>query len=152
MYMNWDSNQAHITTFSNFQSANLRIFQKLRVYKMPRDNSFNYIPHYHNTIYKVLQALQGTSAERIWAENMYYNTNWCTPKACPFTNSLSSNNSILEIQLRPTIRPIIQKQAGRPGDRGSITGRGEIISPVASVSRPVLGPTLQWVPGTFPRG
>jgi hypothetical protein len=34
-------------------------------------------------------------------------------------------------------------------DRGSITGRGERIFPVASVSRPVLGPThppVQWVP------
>jgi hypothetical protein len=35
-------------------------------------------------------------------------------------------------------------------DRGSITGIGERIFPLASVSRPALGPTqppLQWVPG-----
>jgi hypothetical protein len=39
-------------------------------------------------------------------------------------------------------------QAGRPGDRGSIPGRGERIFPIASVSRPVLGPTqppVQWI-------
>jgi hypothetical protein len=39
---------------------------------------------------------------------------------------------------------------GRPGDRGSILGRGERIFLLASVSRPALGPTkppIQWVPG-----
>jgi hypothetical protein len=43
--------------------------------------------------------------------------------------------------------------AERPGDRGSIPGRGERIFPLASVSRPALGPTqtpVQWVP--FPGG
>jgi hypothetical protein len=41
-------------------------------------------------------------------------------------------------------------RAGRPGDRGSIPGRGEIIFPLAFVFRPALGPTqplVQWVPG-----
>jgi hypothetical protein len=45
--------------------------------------------------------------------------------------------------------------AGRPGDRGSIPDRGERIFPLASVSRPALGPTqppAQWVLGTFSRG
>jgi hypothetical protein len=40
------------------------------------------------------------------------------------------------------------RRAGRPGDRGSIPGGGEIIFPLASVSRPVLGrtqPPVQWV-------
>jgi hypothetical protein len=32
-------------------------------------------------------------------------------------------------------------RAGRPGDRGSIPGRGERIFPLASVSRPAQGPT-----------
>jgi hypothetical protein len=45
--------------------------------------------------------------------------------------------------------------AGRPGDRGSIPGRGKRIFPVASVSRPALGPTqplVQRVPRSpFPR-
>jgi hypothetical protein len=38
--------------------------------------------------------------------------------------------------------------AGGPGDRGSISGGGERIFLVASVSRPSLGPTqspLQWI-------
>jgi hypothetical protein len=37
---------------------------------------------------------------------------------------------------------------GRPGDRGSIPGRGERIFPLTSVSRPALKPTqppVQWV-------
>jgi hypothetical protein len=44
--------------------------------------------------------------------------------------------------------------AGRPGDRGSISGRGERFFPLASVSRPTLGPTqppVQWVRGIFPQ-
>jgi hypothetical protein len=39
--------------------------------------------------------------------------------------------------------------AGRPGERGSIPSRGERIFPIASLSRPALGPTqppVQWVP------
>jgi hypothetical protein len=43
-------------------------------------------------------------------------------------------------------------QAGRPGNRGSIPGRGEWIFPLASVTRPALGPTqplVQWVPGVL---
>jgi hypothetical protein len=46
-------------------------------------------------------------------------------------------------------------RTGRPGDRGSIPGRGERIFPVASVSRPALGPTqppVQWVPGVLSPG
>jgi hypothetical protein len=44
---------------------------------------------------------------------------------------------------------------GRPSDRGSIPGRGERTFPVASVSRPALGPTqlpVQWVPGALTPG
>jgi hypothetical protein len=40
-------------------------------------------------------------------------------------------------------------RAGRPDDRGLNPGRGERIFPLASVSRPALGPTqppVQWVP------
>jgi hypothetical protein len=43
-------------------------------------------------------------------------------------------------------------RAGRPGDRGSIPGRGQRIFPLASVSRPSLRPTpppVQWVPGVL---
>jgi hypothetical protein len=43
-------------------------------------------------------------------------------------------------------------RAGRSGYRGSIPGRGERIFPLASVSRPALGPTqlpFQWVPGVL---
>jgi hypothetical protein len=39
---------------------------------------------------------------------------------------------------------------GRPGNPGSIPGRGENIFPVAFVSKPGLGPVqpnVQWVPG-----
>jgi hypothetical protein len=46
-------------------------------------------------------------------------------------------------------------RAGRPGDRVSISGRGERIFPLASVSRPALGPTqppVQWVPGVLSLG
>jgi hypothetical protein len=46
-------------------------------------------------------------------------------------------------------------RAGRPGDRGSIPGRGEMIFPLASVSRPALGPTqrpVHWVPGVLSLG
>jgi hypothetical protein len=46
-------------------------------------------------------------------------------------------------------------RAGRPGDRGSIPGRGKRIFPLASVSRPALGstqPPVQWVPGVLSQG
>jgi hypothetical protein len=46
-------------------------------------------------------------------------------------------------------------RAGRPCDRGSIPGRGEMIFPLASVSRLALGPTqrpVQWVPGVLSLG
>jgi hypothetical protein len=46
-------------------------------------------------------------------------------------------------------------QSGRLGDRGSIPGRGEMIFPLASVSRPALGPTqppAQWVPWVLSSG
>jgi hypothetical protein len=46
-------------------------------------------------------------------------------------------------------------RAGLPGDRGSILGRGERIFPLASVSRPALGPTqppVQWVLGVLSPG
>jgi hypothetical protein len=58
-------------------------------------------------------------------------------------------------------RPIIVNnnrqlyKTGRPSDRGSIPGRDERIFPVASVSRPALGPTqppVQLVPGVFSPG
>jgi hypothetical protein len=42
-----------------------------------------------------------------------------------------------------------------PGDRGSIPGRGERIFPLASLSRPALGPTqspVQWIPGVLSPG
>jgi hypothetical protein len=46
-------------------------------------------------------------------------------------------------------------RTGRPGDIGSIPGKDERIFPLASVSRPALGPTqppVQWVPAAlFPR-
>jgi hypothetical protein len=41
---------------------------------------------------------------------------------------------------------------GRPGDRGSIPGRGERIFPLTSVSRPspwLIQPPVQWVPGVL---
>jgi hypothetical protein len=44
-------------------------------------------------------------------------------------------------------------RAERPGDRGSIPGRGERIFPLASATRPALGPTqppAQRVPGILP--
>jgi hypothetical protein len=46
-------------------------------------------------------------------------------------------------------------QTGRPGDLGSIPGRGERIFPLSSVSRPALGltqPPIQWVPGVLSPG
>jgi hypothetical protein len=46
-------------------------------------------------------------------------------------------------------------RAGQPGDRGSIPGKGERISPLASVSRPALGttqPPVLWVPGVLSPG
>jgi hypothetical protein len=46
-------------------------------------------------------------------------------------------------------------RAKRPGDRGSIPGRGESIFTLTSVSRPALGPTqplVQWVPGVLSPG
>jgi hypothetical protein len=46
-------------------------------------------------------------------------------------------------------------RTGRLGDRGSIPGRGERSFLLASVSRPVLGPTqppVQWVPGVLSPG
>jgi hypothetical protein len=46
-------------------------------------------------------------------------------------------------------------RTGRPGDQGSIPGRGKIIFPRTSVSRPALGPTqppVQWVPGVLSPG
>jgi hypothetical protein len=36
---------------------------------------------------------------------------------------------------------VVWLRTGRPGDRGSISGRGERIFHLASVSRPALGPT-----------
>jgi hypothetical protein len=45
--------------------------------------------------------------------------------------------------------------SGRPGDRGSIPGRGEKTFPVSSVSRPAMRPTqppVQWVPGILSPG
>jgi hypothetical protein len=44
---------------------------------------------------------------------------------------------------------------GRPSDRGSITGRGERIFPLTSVTRPALEPTqppAQWVPVVLSAG
>jgi hypothetical protein len=45
--------------------------------------------------------------------------------------------------------------SGRPGDGGSIPGRGGRIFPLACVSRPTLGPTqppVKWVPGVLSPG
>jgi hypothetical protein len=42
----------------------------------------------------------------------------------------------------------VSEWTGRPGDRGSIPGRGKRIFPLSSMSRPDLGPTqppVQWV-------
>jgi hypothetical protein len=49
----------------------------------------------------------------------------------------------------------VRLRAGRPGDWGSIPGRGERIFPLTSVSRPALGPTqtpIQWVPAVLSAG
>jgi hypothetical protein len=46
----------------------------------------------------------------------------------------------------------VSLRAGRPGDRGSIPGRGEWIFPLATASRQALGPTqppTQWVPAVL---
>jgi hypothetical protein len=46
-------------------------------------------------------------------------------------------------------------RAGRPGDRGSIPGRGKRFFLLSSVSGPALGPTqppVQWVPGVLSPG
>jgi hypothetical protein len=46
-------------------------------------------------------------------------------------------------------------RTGRPGDRDSIPGRGKMVFPLASLSRPALGPTqprVQWVPGVLSPG
>jgi hypothetical protein len=59
------------------------------------------------------------------------------------------------IYVRRVAQYSVWLRAGRPGDRGSIPGRGEMIFPPASVSRPALGPTqplVQWVPGVLSPG
>jgi hypothetical protein len=53
------------------------------------------------------------------------------------------------------IKHSVWLRAGRPGDRASIPDRGERIFPLASVSRPALGPTqpsIQWVPVVLSSG
>jgi hypothetical protein len=50
---------------------------------------------------------------------------------------------------------VVWLRAGRPGDRGSIPGRGERIFPVLSAFRQALGPTqppVQWVLGVLSAG
>jgi hypothetical protein len=62
---------------------------------------------------------------------------------------VSQSHRIGEAQLRYC------SVTGRPGDRGSIPGRGERIFPLSSVSRPAMGPThfpVQLVPVVFSPG
>jgi hypothetical protein len=61
------------------------------------------------------------------------------------------NNFIWHLQLELS-QYSVWLRPGRPGDRGSIPGRGERIFPLASVSRPALEPTqppVQWLPGVL---
>jgi hypothetical protein len=59
-------------------------------------------------------------------------------------------DKFLKFYSRYTSKPLIivdNIKARRPGDRGWIPGRGKRIFPLASVSRPALGPTqppVQW--------
>jgi hypothetical protein len=76
--------------------------------------------------------------------------------AVVFISTLTSvcNASVLVIKVGET-GSSIRLRAGRPGDRGSIPGRGEMIFPLACASRPALGPTqppVQWVPGILSPG
>jgi hypothetical protein len=64
----------------------------------------------------------------------YYTLTCCEPDSCQYN---------------------VWQRAGRPGDQGSIPGRGEMICSLASVSRTALGPTqppVQRVPGVLSLG
>jgi hypothetical protein len=68
---------------------------------------------------------------------------------------LASNTSGEVGRLAQSVGYYVWLRAGRPGDPGSILGKGERIYPLASVSRPALGstqPTVQWVPGVLSPG
>jgi hypothetical protein len=68
---------------------------------------------------------------------------------------IESNIDFLRAVMTFVSRVAQSVRAGRPGDRGSIPDRGERIFPLASVSRPALGPTqppVQWVPGVLSPG
>jgi hypothetical protein len=67
------------------------------------------------------------------------------------------------IHFNPVASTIVSRSSGSivsdygldEGDRGSILGRGERTFPLASVSRPALGPTqppVRWVPGVLSLG
>jgi hypothetical protein len=69
-------------------------------------------------------------------------------------HSFTSSN-VCESESGSSVSISVWLRAGRPGDRGSIPGRGERTFPLASVSRPALGPTqrpVQWVPGVLSPG
>jgi hypothetical protein len=73
----------------------------------------------------------------------------------PTVSLLSSPNNVWEQIVSRVTQCSVWLRAGRQGDRGSITGRGERIFPLASVSRPALGPIqppVQWVPGVLSPG
>jgi hypothetical protein len=79
-----------------------------------------------------------------------------------FINLITFSEEIQHSQPPLTVSLLVQLshysvwlRAGRPGDRGSIPGRGDTTFPLASVSIPALGPTqppVQWVPWVLSSG
>jgi hypothetical protein len=63
------------------------------------------------------------------------------PRAYTELSQVLQNEFFRIITSFPYSQYSVWLRGGRPGDRGSIPGRGERISPVASVSRPALEPT-----------